>query len=102
MWSVVERQKALSGFVVFYIGVQSVADVMRRGILMWFGHLEHYNVDDCMSACSNVVVTGVRCVDRGRKTWRDCVKDDMKLFRLQHEMTIFRVVGRNLIRGGNI
>ena len=27
-------------------------------------------------ACRNVVVAGVRCAGRGRKTWRECVKDD--------------------------
>ena len=31
-----------------------------------------------MSACRNVVVAGVRCAGRGRKTWYECVKDDMK------------------------
>ena len=30
-----------------------------------------------MSACRNVVAAGVRCAGRGRKTWRECVKDDM-------------------------
>ena len=30
-----------------------------------------------VSACRNVVVAGVRCAGRGRKTWRECVKDDM-------------------------
>ena len=31
-----------------------------------------------MSACRNVVVAGVRCAGRGRKTYYECVKDDMK------------------------
>ena len=35
-----------------------------------------------MSACRNVVVAGVRCVGRGRKTWYECVKDDMKVLGL--------------------
>ena len=30
-----------------------------------------------MSVCRNVVMTGVRCAGRGKKTWRECVKDDM-------------------------
>ena len=30
------------------------------------------NGDDWVSACRNVVVAGVRCVGRGRKTWRMC------------------------------
>ena len=39
---------------------------------------------------------------QGKKTWRDCVKDDMKLLRLRNERTILRVVGRNFIHGGNV
>ena len=27
----------------------------------------------------NVEVAGVRCRERNRKTWRECVKDDMKV-----------------------
>ena len=30
-------------------------------------------------ACGNVA--GVKCVGRGRKTWYECVKEDMKLLR---------------------
>ena len=53
------------------LGVQSVAEVVRRGRLGWFGHVERKNGDDWISACRNVVVAGVRCVDRGRKTWKN-------------------------------
>ena len=35
-------------------------------------------MDDWVSACGNMVVVGVRCVGKGRKTWRECVNDDMK------------------------
>ena len=44
--------------------------VVRHGRLRWFGHVESKNGDDWVSACRNVVVAGVRCVGRGRKTWR--------------------------------
>ena len=33
----------------------------------------------------NVVVAGVRCAGRGRKTWYECVKDDMKVLGLHAE-----------------
>ena len=32
-----------------------------------------------MLACKNMVVAGVQCVGRGKKTWGECVKDGMKL-----------------------
>ena len=55
-------------------------------------------VDDWVSACRNVVVAGVRCVGRGRKTWGVCVKDDIvKLLGLQPEWAIFRDVWRDFV-----
>ena len=35
------------------------------------------------SACRNMEVAGVRCRRRNKKTWRECVKDDVKVFGLQ-------------------
>ena len=52
----------------------------------------------CLSACRNVVVAGVRCGrGRGRKTWRECVKDDMDELSLHSERVLFRDVWRSLI-----
>ena len=42
------------------LGVQSVDEVVRRGRLRWFGHVERMSGDDWVSACRNVVVAGVR------------------------------------------
>ena len=58
------------------LGVQSVADVVRRGRLRWFGHLEQRSVDDWVSACRKVDV--VRCEGSKRKTWKKCVDKDME------------------------
>ena len=58
-----------------------MAEVVRRGRLRWFGHVEHKSGDDWVSPYQPVemcmVVAGVRCVGRGRKTWTECVKDDI-------------------------
>ena len=42
------------------LGVHSMAEVVRRGKLRWFGHMERKNGDDWVSACINVVVAWVR------------------------------------------
>ena len=81
------------------LGVESVAEVVRRGRLRWFGHLDRKSGDDWVSACRNVVVAGVRCVGRGRKTWRECVKDDMDKLGLHSEWVVFRDMWRSLISG---
>ena len=79
--------------------VQSVAEVVRRGRLRWFGHVERKSGDDWVSACRNVVVAGVRCAGRSRKTWRECVKDDMEELGLHPEWVVFRDMWRDLISG---
>ena len=50
-----------------------------------------------MSSCRNVVVAGVRCAGRGRKTWYECVKDDMKALGLHTEWAVFRDMWRGFI-----
>ena len=47
--------------------------------------MERKSGDDWVSACRNVVVAGVRCAGRGRKTWYECVKDDIKALDLHPE-----------------
>ena len=67
--------------------MQSVADVVRRGRLRWLGHVEcrSVSVDDWVSACRKVEVAGARCKRRKRKTWSECVDDDMELLGLHPE-----------------
>ena len=81
------------------LGINRVADVVRRGRLRWFGHLERKSVDDWVSSCRRLVVEGARGQGRGRKTWEQCVKDDMELLGLHSEWAIFRDVWRELIWG---
>ena len=73
--SLKDRKRSLDLYSL--LGVESVAEVVRHSRLRWFGHVERKNGDDRVSACRNVVVAGVRCAGRDRKTWRECVKDDM-------------------------
>ena len=53
--------------------------------------------DDSVLACRNGEVAGERYVGRGRKTWRECVNDDMKLLSFQSECAVFRDMGRGFI-----
>ena len=49
VWSVVKCVDLNS-----FLGVQSVADVVRRGSFRWFGHLERKSGDDWVSGCQPV------------------------------------------------
>ena len=74
--------------------------MVRRGRLMWFGHVERKSGDNWVSACRNGVVAGVRCAGRGRKTWRECVKDDtLPIQGLHSEWVVFGNMWRSLISG---
>jgi hypothetical protein len=46
------------------LGVESVIELVGRGRLRWFEHVERNSGDDWVSACRNVVVAGARCAGR--------------------------------------
>ena len=50
--------------------IEGVVEVMRRGRLRWFGHVERKEVDDWVCACRNLKVAGRRGKGRPRMTWR--------------------------------
>lgn len=81
------------------LGIVSVSDLVRQGRLRWFGHVERKDVDDWVSACRNLAVSGERGRGRGRKTWKECVTDDMRQLRLRQEDAQNRAVWRNGILG---
>ena len=56
------------------LGINRVADVVRRGRLRWCGHLERESVDDWVSSCRRLVVEEVRGQGRGRKTWNSVLR----------------------------
>ena len=72
------------------LGINCVVDVVRRGRLRWFGHLERKGVDDWVSACRGLVGEGVR---------EQCVRDDMELLGLHSEWAILKDMWRDLIWG---
>src|SRR5437867_1796409 len=60
------------------LGIVGVDRVVRCGRLRWFGHVERKKADDWVSKCRNLEVVGGARKGRGRKTWMECVKKDMK------------------------
>src|SRR5271165_334057 len=60
------------------LGIQGVVEVMTRGRLRWFGHVERKEVDDWVSARRNFEVAGSRGRGRPRMTWRARLDGDMK------------------------
>ena len=67
---------------------EGVVEVMRRGRLWWFGHVERKEVDDWVSACRNLEVAGSRGKGRPRMTWRARLNGDMKDMGLRSGMAM--------------
>ena len=94
--SLKDRKRSLDLYSLLGV-LQSVEVVVRRGRLRWFGYLERRSADDWVSACRRVEVAGARCKGWKRKTWTECVDDDMEVMGLHPEWAIFRVSWRNFI-----
>src|SRR5437867_10329094 len=60
------------------LGIVGVDRVVRRGRLRWFGHVERKEAGDWVSKCRNLNVVGDARKGRPRKTWMECVNNDME------------------------
>src|SRR5207253_8646961 len=74
------------------LGIECVVEVVRRGRLRWFGHVERMVGEEWVSACRNLKVEGKGCIGRPRRTRLECVKDDMKELNLKPQMAQDRAV----------
>ena len=81
------------------LGIECVVEVVRRGRLRWFGHVERMVGEEWVSACRNVKLEGKGCRGRPRMTWLECVKDDMKELNLKPKMAQNRARWREYIHG---
>ena len=72
------------------LGIEDVVEVMSRGRLRWFEHVERKEVDDWARACRNLEVAGSRGRGRPRMTWRARLDGDMKDMGLKPGMAMDR------------
>ena len=84
------------------LGIVSVADVVRRGRLRWFGHVERKRAEDWVSKCRNLEVESARGKGRGRKTWKDCVEEDLNKLKLKREDAQDREGWKRYIMGNRL
>src|SRR5437899_2424851 len=86
MSGVTLKDKRSSEELMRGLGIVGVDRVVRRGRLRWFGHVERKEADDWVSKWRNFEAEGgVKGKGRGRKTWMECVKEDMKECELKKE-----------------
>ena len=67
------------------LGIVGVDSVVSPGRLRWFGHVERKEDNDWVSKCRNFEVIGGIKKGRGKKTWSECVAEDMKKLGLKKE-----------------
>ena len=84
------------------LGIGSVTNFVKRGRLGWFGHVERKAGDDWVRTCQGMVVDGCRGRGRGRKTWLQCVNDDLKDFGLKREDAMDRMIWRSKVFEGPV
>src|SRR3954467_15810808 len=99
MSGVTLKDKRSSEELRLRLGIVGVDRVVRRGRLRWFGHVECKEAGDWVSKCRNLVVVGGVRKGRPRKTWMECVKEDMKECGLKKEDAQHRSLWRKLIVG---
>jgi len=63
------KDKVSSEELLSRLGVESVYDIVRRGRLRWFGHVEMKPNEDWVKRCQSLEVAGKAGRGRGRKTW---------------------------------
>jgi len=81
------------------LGVEGVEDVVRRGRLRWFGHVERMDSENWVSKCRTFEVDGKRGRGRPKMSWMECVQNDMKELNLDSEMAGDRFLWRDCING---
>jgi len=93
------REKIPSDELIERLGISSVLEIISRGRLRWFGHVERKEDNDWVKACQNFVVPGKVGVGRKRRTWKECVEKDMKSKGLTVEDAQDRVIWRWRVLG---
>ena len=91
-----ERKK--SEYLRSRLGIPCVVEVVRRGRLRWFGHVERMEGEVWVSACRKVNMEVKDSRGRPRKTWLKSVKEDMKELNLKPVMAQNSAQWREYIR----
>ena len=94
MCGVTLKDKKSSEELRHRLGIDSLTVVIRRGRLRWFGHVERKEDDDWVKACQRFEVEGKQGCGKARKTWMECVEDDMKVLGLKKEVAQDRLKWR--------
>ena len=60
------------------LGLEPVSLMIKKSRLRWFGHIERKDDNDWVKCCITREVEAIRQRGRPKKTWWDCVNNDME------------------------
>ena len=81
------------------LGLEPVSLMIQKSRLRWFGHVERKDDYDWVKRCITWEIGGIRQRGRPKKTWWDCVKNDMDSLGLFQKDVQFRNKLRMRIKG---
>ena len=64
------------------LGMCSIENVLRQEHLHWYSHLQHMDPDTWPRMVDKTIVTGNSPRGCPRKTWFECIRNDLKVKRL--------------------
>ena len=76
------------------MGLYSIENVLRRGLLRFYGHLQCIDPDIWPRKENKTIATGSNPRGRSRKTRLDCIKDDLKGKGLEASLSQNRIARR--------
>ena len=71
------RDKVPSEELISQLGLGSIENVLRCGLLRWYGHVQRMDPDTWPRKVDKTIVTGNNPRGYPRKTWLQCIKKDL-------------------------
>ena len=89
-------QKGKETEIRVLLGQESVTWLIEKGRLKSFGHCKHEDYADWVKCGMRMETEGTRQRGNLRKSWCDCVKEDMKCLGLSQGCTSYKYMMENL------
>ena len=78
MCSVTLRDGLSSKELYNRLRIDNMSSTVTRNRLHWYGHVQQKDDMDWVKRCTEYEVSGYVGSGRGRKTWKECVENDLK------------------------
>ena len=93
------RDKVPSGELISRLGLGSIENALRCGLLRWYGHVQRMDPDTWPRKVDKTIVTGNNTRGYPRKTWLQYIKKDLAVKGLDASFKIKRNgVGQSIPR----